>query len=201
MSNLSDVVGGANMYNGINYNFDYDRFCKAYSAIRFSSGYLQVPPGIYFSGDFTITAWIYLLPQEIDQRIIDFGNGLYSNNILIIITHLKVLILRNSSISETGSTSLNLTKWYHVAFVLNGINGSVYVNGYLASRSVLHTPVNVTRNLNYIGRSNFNNKYAYAIFDDLKIYQGALSETQILDDFKLSSNNGLLKNFNINKIY
>jgi len=59
----------------------------------------------------------------------------------------------------------------------------------------------VTRNLNYIGKSNWNNPNAYAIFDDLKIYQGALSETQILDDFKLSSNNGLLKNFNINKIY
>jgi hypothetical protein len=199
MSNLSDVVGGANMYNGINYNFDYDRFCKAYSAIRFSSGYLQVPPGIYFSGDFTITAWIYLLPQQ-SSRIIDFGNGPGSNNILFAITGLSVHIYRNSSNKFTGSTSLNLTKWYHVAFVLNGVNGSVYVNGYLASRSVLHNPLNVTRNLNYIGKSNWNNPNAYAIFDDLKIYQGA-SETQIVDDFKLSSNSGLLKNFNINKIY
>jgi hypothetical protein len=202
MSNLSDVVGGANMYNGTNYTFDYDRLCKAYSAIRFSSGYLQVPPGIYFSGEFTITAWIYLLPQQTQSsRIIDFGNGPGSNNILFAITGLSVHIYRNSSFLPTGSTSLNLTKWYHVAFVLNGINGSVYVNGYLARSAVLHTPVVLTRNLNYIGKSNWaTGKNAYAIFDDLKIYQGALSETQILDDFKLSSNNGLLKNFNINKI-
>jgi hypothetical protein len=202
MSNLSDVVGGANMYNGTNYTFAYDRFCNAYSAINFSSGYLQVPPGIYFSGEFAITAWIYLLPQQTQtSRIIDFGNGPGSNNILFSITGLSGHIYANSSVSATGNTSLNLNKWYHVAFFLQNLRGSVFVNGNLASRVFLNYPVVVTRNLNYIGKSNWaTHKNAYAIFDDLKIYQGA-SETQIVDDFKLSSNSGLLKNFNINKIY
>ncbi len=50
MSNLTDVIGGANMYGGSSYSYTNDRFCSAYSAIYFNVGYLQVPSGVYFSG-------------------------------------------------------------------------------------------------------------------------------------------------------
>ncbi len=59
MSNLSDVVGGANLFGGSSYSFVSDRFNSSNSAIFFNQGYLQVPTGVYFSGDFTFTAWIY----------------------------------------------------------------------------------------------------------------------------------------------
>jgi len=60
MSNLSDIVGKADLYNGLNYYFVSDRFCTPNSAIYFKNGFLQVPAGVYFSGDFSVTAWIYL---------------------------------------------------------------------------------------------------------------------------------------------
>ena len=60
MSNLSDLIGGADLFQGSKYSYTYDRFNNSNSAIYFDRGYLQVPQGNYFSGDFTFTAWIYL---------------------------------------------------------------------------------------------------------------------------------------------
>ena len=82
MSNLSDVVGGANLFGGSSYLFTNDRFCSANSAIYFNKGYLQVSSGIYFSGDFTFTAWIYLYSYEKYSRIIDFRNDDGVDNVI-----------------------------------------------------------------------------------------------------------------------
>ena len=73
MSNQSDVVGGANLFGRSSYSFVPDRFCSANSAIYFNKGYLQVPEGVYFSGDFTFTAWVYLKSYQPWSRIFDFG--------------------------------------------------------------------------------------------------------------------------------
>jgi hypothetical protein len=43
MSNLSDVIGGANLFGGENYSFVQDRFGTPNSAIYFNKGFLQVP--------------------------------------------------------------------------------------------------------------------------------------------------------------
>ncbi len=60
MSNLNDLIGEANLYNGYNYLFVSDRFCTPNSAIYLRNGYLQIPDGVYLSGDFTVTVWISL---------------------------------------------------------------------------------------------------------------------------------------------
>jgi hypothetical protein len=83
MSNLIDSVRGANLFGGSRYSFVPDRFCSANSAIYFNQGYLQAPSGVYFSGDFTVTAWIYLKSYKSSSRLIDFGNGVANNNILV----------------------------------------------------------------------------------------------------------------------
>ncbi len=83
MSNLSDVVGGANLFGGSNYSFVPDRFCSQNSAIYLNKGYLQVPEGVYFSGDFTFTGWIYLKSNQNSSRLFDFGNGLLKENIIL----------------------------------------------------------------------------------------------------------------------
>jgi hypothetical protein len=82
---------------------------------------------------------------------------------------------------------LELNKWFHVTLTLSGTTGYVYVNGSLAATSATIVPRNVLRNINYIGKLN-----QFAIFDDLKFYQGAMSQTQILNDYIASSNNGII---------
>ncbi len=40
MNNLSDIVGGANLFEGFSYSFALDRFCLPNFAIHFNQGYL-----------------------------------------------------------------------------------------------------------------------------------------------------------------
>ncbi len=201
MSNLTDIVGGANMSGGSNYSFTYDRFCNAYSAIYFNVGFLQVPSGVYFSGDFTITTWIYLLAYESYSRIIDFGNGGPSDNVILAMmsstSSMWAQINNATSYTSMSTPSLiQLNTWYHIAFVFKGTVGYIFVNGNLATSGTQYVPKNVSRSSNYIGKSNYGNPNAKATYDDLRIYAGALSATQILTEYITSSNNGIYVSVN-----
>ena len=81
MSNLSDIKGGTDLFGGSSYSFIYDRFCSPNSSFYFNHGFLQVPPGVYFSGDFTFTVWTYLKSYQSFSRILDFGNSGPKNNV------------------------------------------------------------------------------------------------------------------------
>ena len=59
-NDLSDMSSSKNLIYGQNYEFTSDRYCKLKSAVYLKQGYLQAPPGVYFSGDFTISLWISL---------------------------------------------------------------------------------------------------------------------------------------------
>jgi hypothetical protein len=113
MSNLSDVVGGADLFGGTSYSFVPDRFCSPNSAIYFNKGYLQVPAGVYFSGDFTFTAWVYLKSYQPWSRIFDFGNGSPSDNVYFSIiessSQMQAVIADGSSrLSVQTSSIINL---------------------------------------------------------------------------------------------
>ena len=53
-----DEIGIAHLYDEVNVTLIQDRFGKSNSALKLNNGYLKIPSGIYFSGDFTITAWV-----------------------------------------------------------------------------------------------------------------------------------------------
>jgi hypothetical protein len=199
MSSLNDVVGGANLFEGISYSFVPDRFCSAKSAIYFNQGYLQVPAGVYFSGNFTVTAWIYLKSYQSWSRIFDFGNGQESNNVVLAMVDTTSQMTGSSfkgssrSYIETSSSSsiINLNEWYFISFVLNGTTGYIYVNANQVATNTLNVPNNITRKSNYIGKSNLaTDSNADAIYDELKIYQGALSSADIMNEYKKNSKNG-----------
>ncbi len=82
--------------------------------------------------------------------------------------------------------AIELNKWYHVTVTLNGTTGCIYVNGSLVVTGQLKAPRNVLRTENRIGNVN-----ALAVYDDLKIYQRAMSPEQVLYDYIVSSNNGI----------
>ena len=71
------------MYDGYNVEFVEDRFGKPNSAIRFSDGYYQVPPGVYFNGDFTVALWVKINVRIQWASIIDFSIGCYTDNVII----------------------------------------------------------------------------------------------------------------------
>ena len=197
MNNLTDVVSGANLFGGSNYSFYPDRFSTSNSAIYFNRGYLQVPTGVYFSGDFTVTAWIYLKSYQYYSRIIDFGNGQENENVLLGLAGRTSQIIGFSynSSSKTyieASSIINLNQWYFISFVLSGTTGYIYVNGsQVATKTLLLVPNNITRTSNYIGKSNWaSDSNADAIYDEIKIFKGALSSNDIMNEYTISSNNG-----------
>jgi len=205
MSNLCDVVNGANLFGGSSYSFVPDRFGSPNSAIYFNQGYLQVPEGVYFSGDFTVTTWIYLKSYQYYSRIFDFGNGLMSDNVILAMIDTTSQI---SGYTFTGSSLLliralsimSLNEWHFISFVLSGTTGYIYVNGSQVETGTLYVPKNIQRTRNYIGKSNWEDPNADAIYDELKIYQGALSSSDIMNEYQNSSNNSKLNLFKIFKL-
>lgn len=73
MSSLCDVIGGADLYGGVNYSFVKDRFNNPNEAIYMNEGYLKAPQHYYFYRDSTLTAWIQLKSYKNWYRAIDFG--------------------------------------------------------------------------------------------------------------------------------
>ena len=64
----------------------------------------------------------------------------------------------------------------------------MFVNGVVSSTSTFSgPPVNIVRNYNWIGKSNWANTYTNAVYDEIKIYSGALNSSQILSDYQVSS--------------
>jgi len=147
---------------------------------------LQVPAGVYFSGDFTVTAWIYLKSFQPNSRLFDFGNGAPSDNVLSSVFSSIYYHLYQSETGSNGVTSqeiINLNQWYYMAFVLSGTTGYIYVNGSQVASGASLVPNNIVRTSNYIGKSNWGNPNADAIYDEIKIYKGALSAAAINSSF------------------
>ena len=196
MSNLCDGVGGKHLYGGPlsqRWSFAKDRFNNSNPAIYFNNSYLQAPPGTYFSGDFTITAWFYLLSYQSNcPQILDFGNEAFTNNVMLGIQQnlLRFAIVVGGSFNQVWSSEpVNLNTWYHVAAVMKGSTGYIYVNGILSSNGSLPTPENVYRKSNFIGWDNFVDSQSNAIYDELKIYSTALSPEKISLDMSIGANN------------
>ena len=59
-NNLKDIISGANMIESYNANFTTDRLNKNLSCIYLKNGFLRLPAGVYFYGDFTFASWIKL---------------------------------------------------------------------------------------------------------------------------------------------
>ena len=160
MNNLSDVIGGANLYGGSSSSFVPDRFNLTKSAILFNQGYLQVPSGVYFSGDFTVTAWVYLISYQTFSSILNFGNSPTSDNVFLYLYKMSYEIYCNvyqGSTRSSFSTSLsffNLNQWYFVAFVLNYQTGYIYINGNLKGSGTLLVPNQINRTCNLIIKIN-----------------------------------------------
>jgi len=200
-------MGQMNLYNGVNYTFTSDRFCSPRSAVFLHSGYLQAPSGVYFTDDFTITAWVYANSYAYTQRIIDFGNGQATNNVVLSFrSHSSSLIfLAFDGIRSRGPITppaiKYLKQWYFVSAVFSynlaiGSTFRIYVNGklfYNATDSIKTNRINIVRNSNFIGKTNWiGNGFAFAdsIYDDIAIYQNALSDTDIMNLYDEQSSSG-----------
>ena len=190
-NNLIDVVGGAHMTNKRFVTFVNDRNGETTSAISFNNGYYSVPPGIYFTGDFTITFWGFSITgysnfisftvnaNYLDAIIFYFGIGFNPSRYLP-----RINIYNGTSESSLSTPySIELNVWDHFAITLSGKNASIFVNGSKIANGITNIPNNVNRTLNYFGTFP-NNAASQAKMDCIKFYNRSVTYSEIKSESK-----------------
>lgn len=176
-----------------NYQFAPDRFNNTNASMFFNSGYVQVPPEIYFDGtDFTIIMWVKTT-QVFWQSLLDFGDTNLTNNVIF---QLDSSIRPNFEITVGtskkwyfSSTPLVLNQWNHMVATLKGMILKMYLNGIQISQETIAVkPANLTRPTCYIGRSNAfyknpsANPDAKSYIDGVYIYNRAFTQDEVIAD-------------------
>lgn len=146
------------------------------------NGHVRFGDGVWFSNQFTIESWVYVRSNASWARLLDFGNGPGTNNVLCAlssVTNGRPVFQFTSANGNTISTltapaALSLNTWVHLAFTYDGATGRIYTNGVVAMSGAMGTPVNAVRTINYVGRSNWgNDPNANAILDEFRIWSVA----------------------------
>lgn len=161
---------------------------ELYDATATVDDYIDVPDGVYFDDNtFTVEAWVYVKAMYNWSRLIDFGNGAPSNNVLIALQDgttgfpkFEVYQAGNQQ-GITSGTALSLNQWVHIACVLNAGTAYMYLNGVQVATGPIHAPNNVTRVNNYIGKSNWGteNPNPKMKIDEFRIWSVARSIEEI----------------------
>src|SRR5690606_24891369 len=121
---------GANVNNALHFNGTPD--------------YVTLPAGVYFNGDLTIECWVFPTAFTNWSRIMDFGNGAGSDNVLF-----------GYTVGTSGSPgfyiggaqfqanqTIPINQWSHVAATLEGTTATIYINGSAAGTATFPVPAN-----------------------------------------------------------
>jgi len=145
---------------------------------------LQLPATVANYKELTIATWVYWNGITSWQRIFDFGNDQTQYMFLTPKAgtgQMRFAIKNGGTEQVLNTTVMPYVKWTHVAVTLNSTGAHMYVNGLLAAESSAITinsfdfkPVQ-----NYIGRSQFSDPLFNGNIDDFRVYNYALSATEI----------------------
>ena len=136
----------------------------------------------------TFSAWVNLDALANWQRVFDFGTG--TNNYLFLTPRHSSsgtvrFAIRTPSVAEqiiNGTAALATGSWQHVAVVLDGATGTLYVNGAQVGQNTAMTlnPTSLgATTQNYLGKSQWNDPYLDGRIDDFRIIGRALTATEI----------------------
>ncbi|RFP09199.1 hypothetical protein D0T25_23995 [Duganella sp. BJB488] len=158
-----------------------------------ANGYVSLPDGALAElGDFTIATWVYwnASSSQVEARIFDFGWDI--NHYMCLIPHcaganvIRFAFTLDGIDGEqriNGTAELPYGQWVHVAVTVAGSLGTLYVNGGAvgSNTAMRYAPFRLgSTSQNWIGRAQYANKpYFNGKVDDFRIYNGALSATEI----------------------
>ena len=123
------------------------------------------------------------------SRLFDFGGNTTTNMFLTpqngSTGRVRFSLTTNGAGGEqqiSGLSALSAGVWYHIAVTLNGNLGLLYVNGAPvgtnSSLSLKPWNLGATAN-NYLGRSQYADPYLDGVIDEFRIYNVALSASEI----------------------
>lgn len=151
-----------------------------YNKIMSLSGYVSTPAieASMFSSPYTVEAWINLNSTTGDQPVFSIGVGGSSNLLHMVIRSGKPYHAYYSNDLQ-GVALLSINTWYHVAFVYDGANQLIYINGALdSSRATTGFLGSSTTNgrIGFYASSSFNGR-----MKDFRIYARAKTVGEIKD--------------------
>ncbi|MDW7691695.1 LamG-like jellyroll fold domain-containing protein [Flammeovirgaceae bacterium SG7u.111] len=158
--------------------------------------YIELEEGIVSTlNDFTISSWVKVNELNRWMRIFDFGSG----------TSSYMFLTPQASSSNGMSTvrygiknggeeysvsyldTLPLNTWTHFAVTQSEDTVRLYLNGEVVAvnTEIPLTPADLgITPQNYIGKSQWPDPFLHGVLDDFKIYNYALSETELLEELK-----------------
>jgi concanavalin A-like lectin/glucanase superfamily protein/uncharacterized protein DUF2341 len=140
------------------------------------------------SQNYTYSAWINIdsLPSNTNVGGVIFESYGSSEGSLFSVRHTGKLHIRphdGGSASSTDSTStLNTNEWYHVAGVLEGRNKYLYINGLLDNSAIMSSDYVPDSSAGISGIGGWGASYLNATIDDVRIYDYARTQAQIIED-------------------
>jgi hypothetical protein len=153
------------------------------------SQYVLLPAGI-MSGmsDFTIEVWARLDSAGAGVRYFDFGNSTGNYMFLTPLSsqtgsvRFGILTPGGSEQDINGPSTPSAGVWNHLVVTHNGNTGILYVNGAAEGTNSAMTlnpsGMGITTN-NWLGRSEFSSTYLNGAIDEFRVYNAALSPTEI----------------------
>ncbi len=165
----------------------------AYQAAQFgqaivldgSDDYVALPAGAASYHDITIATWVNWNGGGNWQRIFDFGND--TSHYLYLTPNngsgMRFGIKNGGGDQQLNTSALATGQWVHLAVTLEGDTGTLYVNGAVANTNTGMTlnPDDFDPTKNYIGKSQFSDPLFNGQIDDFRIYNQALSASQVAD--------------------
>jgi hypothetical protein len=175
------------------YAFGPGKVGDALDLVVASRGYATLPAGLLANAcEATVATWVYVNSSVNWQRIFDFGKDqnvymfLASTNSTTGKLRFAISISGNSAAAEQiidGTAALPTGAWHHVAVVLGGSGGILYLDGAQVGSNATMTlrPADLADPPNYyIGKSQFTWDPTFdGNIDELRIYNRALSPTEI----------------------
>ena len=149
---------------------------------------LPPPAGVYFNGAFTIECWVYPRAYSNWSRIIDFGNGAGSNNVLLAYsfgtTGQPGLYIEGVQIAATNQLPLN--QWSHVAATFSGGTGTILSMGLPVDQGHFNTCQCGKKPQLYWKKQLGNRRSGYKChFDELRIWSIAKTPSQIMAEMNV----------------
>jgi hypothetical protein len=172
-----------------NSQFVADRYGNEGDAVRVtnSSNYLTAQPNAYYKNDFTVMGWVKFNENLPNQAFVDFS--VEHERINTWRFFLKERTMRPcfeiNNEFLTSKIALSENEWYHLAFLVEGVQGRMFVNGeVVVEKELFSEPSYVWRHVrNYVGRSHMLGRIvSNADFDEIKIFNRSLSKEEIEEE-------------------
>ena len=151
-----------------------------------NNNYAQLAPANMFNGDMTAIGWVYVRSYQAWSRLFDFGNGAGEDNVIIAVTAVGngYPVFYADAVNLQSSTQMPLNQWAQLAATQSGTTQTLFINGQQVAQQTGGPEANVTRNYNYIGRSNWgSDAYLDGKIAQLRMYNRALTSDELVDDY------------------